>query len=169
MSRALPLLLVVLAGLGVVAGCARDNQLVDGGTLSFEIGGIPLRVSSGAARAEGNVLALYLTDQPDGCLAVTQVPVGMATIFVLRVAPMLDGTRAAMVAPTVVVPGPGQASGKVVAQTGGVQTAGYDASSGTVSWKENEDGTTTILALDVGFAGADGRIVATELTVPACP
>jgi hypothetical protein len=160
---------LVGAALLCVASCALDNRRpdVDGG-LDFDLGGIPFRIASGAARLEGQALALYLTDQPDGCLAITQIPVGPATIFTLRVAPELDGTRSASVVQRQIAPLPGQAMGGLATLTGGVPTGGLDAIDGTVTWRDNPDGTTTIVTLDVGFVGTPDRLRGAEWRIPAC-
>jgi len=158
-----------LAALALLAGCALNNMASDAdGGLDFDIGGIRLRVSSGTGRVMGGSLGLYLTDQPDACLAVTQVPVGMAVIFSLRVAPQGDGTKSASVVRGRIVPGPGEAVGEIRAQTGGVETASHEDIDGTVTWKDNDNGTYTIVSLDVGFDGSANRLRATELTVPPC-
>ena len=154
----------------LLAACARDNMLRDGAPgLDFTIGEIDFHVASGAARVEGSVLGLYLTDQPDACMAITQVPTGSYTVFGLRVASQVDGTRSATVIPSQTVPAPGQASGALDALTAGVRTDGHAAFDGAVMWKANQDGTTTILSMDVGFEGIGDRLQATMLTVPSCP
>lgn len=157
--------------LWLLAACARDNTLRDGGPddLDFTIGDIEFHVASGTARVEGSALGLYLTDQPDACMAIRQVPTGSYTVFGLRVAAQLDGTRSAIVIPSQVVPAPGQASGALDALTSGVRTGGHAASDGAVTWKANADGTTTILSLDVGFDGTSDRLQAAMLTIPSCP
>jgi hypothetical protein len=151
-----------------LAACARNHAAPDsdGG---LAIGGIPFRVASGTTRPDGAALGLYLTDQPDACLAITRVPVGAAVIFSLRVAPQADGTREALVVRGPLAPGPGEAVGGIRAQTSGVETAGYAALDGTVAWTANANGTTTIDALDVGFDGPPERLQATALTLPPCP
>src|SRR5688500_12726059 len=112
----------VLVALLVLVACARDNRLLDrDGGLDFVIGGIELRVSSGTALERGGELAFYLTDQPDACLAVTQVTAGVATILELRVAPQADGTTSAVVAPGGSTPGPGQAAGELATRSAGVE------------------------------------------------
>ncbi len=159
---------LAVAALALVAACARNNQLADGGDEDLDIGGIRFRVASGTARVEGSVLGLYLTDQPDACQTITHIPVGAATVFQLRVAPQPDGTTSALVVAGGAGPGPGEAVGAISTQTAGVETARRAAVDGSVSWQANEDGTTTIVAIDVGFNGATERLRAAELTVPAC-
>jgi hypothetical protein len=156
---------VWLVGLGVVA-CAKDNKSRDGGGLEFEVAGIHLRVGSGTWREEsgGAVLGLYLTDQPDACLAVTQVPVGMSTVLTLRVA----GEGEAVVLQRTGDPAAGEGTGVLRSATGATETAKVIAVDGTVSWRRNVDGTTTILSMDLGFADTDERIAATMLTMPRC-
>jgi hypothetical protein len=157
--------------LWLLAACARDNTLRDGapGPLDFTIGELDFHVASGAARVEGSVLGLYLTDQPDACMAITHVPTGNYMVFWLRVAPQPDGTQSATVMASPTVPLPGQASGALDALTAGVRTGGHPATDGTVTWKVNQDGTTTILSIDVGFEGTGDRLQAAMLTVPSCP
>ncbi|HKA90484.1 MAG TPA: hypothetical protein VKE22_22635 [Haliangiales bacterium] len=162
----------IAAALALALGaCALNNQLTDGGpgNLDFDIGGIRLRVASGTGRVSASVLGLYLTDQPDACLAITQIPVGAAVIFSLRVAPRTDGAKMATVIPGGGTPGPGQATGGITAQTGGVPTAYHGAVDGTVSWTANGDGSYTIVAIDVGFDGSTQRLQVGGWTVPSCP
>jgi len=149
--RLLPLLLL---------GCALDNTAPDGGAnLDVDIGTIHFHVASGAARTNGATLTLYLTDQPDGCLAVNNATQGTATIFWLRVPAQSTGSATV----------PGQAAGAIATATGGVQTAGYDAASGSVAWSANADGSYTLVALDVGFAGIADRLRVGGVTIPPCP
>ncbi len=138
------------------------------GPVDFTIGGLEFHVASGAVAMVGGVLTLYLTDQPDGCLAVTYTPVGRTTIFSLGVAAAADGTtRATVVAPKP-APAPGEAVGNLRRATGGVPDASLDAADGSVSWTANADGSVTIDSLDVGFAGASGRLTTGGLTIPRC-
>ncbi len=154
-----------------LSACALNNPLTDAGpgNLDFDIGGIRLRVASGTGWTTASGLGLYLTDQPDACLAITQVPVGPAVIFWLKVAPQTDGTKTATVVPGGVTPAPGQAVGGVTAQTGGVETAHHAAVDGTVTWATNADRSYTIVSIDVGFEGSTQRLQASGLTVPPCP
>jgi hypothetical protein len=152
----------------LLAGCALDNQLRDADAGIVTIGDLSFRIASGTARVEGATLGLYLTDQPDACLAISHVPVGRWTVLTLRVAPRADGATEATVVSVRPVPAPGEAAGGLTAQIGGETTARLDATEGSVVWKANADGTTTIVALDVGFGATSDRLVATDLTVPAC-
>ena len=139
-----------------VAGCALDNQAPDGGGgLDFKIGTIPFHVSSGAVWTAGTT-TLYLTDQPDACLAIAQVPIGKATFFALRVA---AGGGTAVIA---------AGQGEITVKTGGSDTAGYPVSDGTVTWAMNRDGTYALGALDVGFSGTSDRLRVSGLTLTAC-
>ena len=156
--------LVVLAA----AACALDNHARDGGNLDFVIGGVALRVSSGTARTEGGALALYLTDQPDACLAITQIPTGSSTVFKLVVSAGADGSTAAEVIAASGTPPPGRAVGALSVASGGTITGQRMATSGTVSWTPNPSGSTTIVALDVGFADTADRLSVAGLTVPSC-
>jgi hypothetical protein len=163
MARARVAVLLALCG-----ACALNNQLTDGGAqFIFDIGDIHFRVSSGTGRTASG-LTLYLTDQPDACLAVTQVPVGRATILSLKVAAQADGTPAANVVANVVTPGPGQAVGAIIVEEGGVEAERKAAVDGTIGWTANTDGTYTLVAVDIGFEGATGRVHVDSLTVPGC-
>ena len=154
----------------LLVACALDHHATDANDgLSFVIDGLPLRVSSGTAQAADYGLDLFLTDQPDACLAIKHQPVGAATFFRLRVAPQVAGTPAATVVPPQTVPAPGEAVGDLRVLTDGVPTDGRDAIDGSVAWTANADGTTTIVAIDVGFAGTADRLRAGSLTVPRCP
>jgi hypothetical protein len=136
--------------------------------VDFTIGGLAFHVSSGAVATAGGVLTLYLTDQPDGCLAIAFTPMGTATIFQLGVAAAADGTTSATVVAPKSAPAPGEAVGKLVRATRGVTDESFDAANGSVSWTANADGSVTIGSLDVGFAGAAGRLTTGGLTVPHC-
>lgn len=159
----------LVAALALLAACARDNQAPDGdgGTIP-SIGGIDFRIASGAARVANGVLGLYLSDQPDACLAITQVPVGMSTTLSMLVSPAGDGKTAVAIVPGLITPGPGQGIAEIAAQIGSRVTLSYDASNGTITWTANGDGSTTIDTLDLGFSGTSDRLVETGLTVPSC-
>jgi hypothetical protein len=162
-----------LALAAALAGCGSSPSggVPDAGgpPLEFAIGGLVFRVSSGTAVRTGGLLALYLTDQPDTCLAVSLVPVMTVTTFSLRVAAAADGTtRAAVVAPKP-APGAGEAVGGLVRATGGARSASLDAANGSVAWAENANGTVTITSLDVGFTGAADRLTTGGLSLPPCP
>lgn len=155
----------------LLAGCARNNTTRDGGVMEFDVDGIRLRLSSGAARDEGGgIVGIYFTDQPDACLAIKQVPAGLSTVLTLRVAPRGDGAMAAdVVARTGGDPAPGEAIGNLRVTSAGTETALRNAADGSVAWKKNDDDTTTVTALDVGFAGTEDRVTTSgELTIPAC-
>ncbi len=156
--------------LALAAACSGGGGPANGveGPVDFTIGGMEFHVRSGAAATVGGVLTLYLTDQPDGCLAVTYTPVGTATIFSLRVAAAADGTALAAVVAPKPVPAPGEAVGKLERATRGVPEATFDAADGSISWTANADGSVTIDALDAGFAGAAGRLMTGGLTIPRC-
>jgi hypothetical protein len=125
-------------------------------------------VSSGAAVTSGGVLGLYLSDQPDTCLAITLVPRGTATVFSLAVVPGSDGSTRAAVVPPKLAPGPGEAVGGIRRATGGVPDASLDAADGTVAWTTDASSFVTVTSVDVGFAGAAGRIATGPLTLPPC-
>jgi len=168
----MPTLRRARVALAVVAAACSGSGTGSGngvsGPLDFTIGGIAFHVSSGAVATVGGVLTLFLTDQPDGCQAITYTPVGTATIFSLGVAAAADGTTSATVVAPKPAPAAGEAVGKLVRATGGVSSARLDAADGSVSWKSNADGSVTITSVDVGFAGAAGRLTTVGLTVPHC-
>jgi hypothetical protein len=150
-----------LAALAILGACALDNQTPDGGgSLTVIIGSIVFHVGSGGvAMPSGQTLAFYLADQPDACLAVTQVPVGTATVFTATVG--AGGPSA------VVALGPG--AGALIAETGGTPTARYNIADGSVAWKLNADGSYQLEMLDVGFSGTSDRMRLADLTLPLCP
>ncbi len=161
---------LALALVALAAGCAVDHMATgDAGRLEFNIAGIPFVIASGGSRIEGTTLDLYLSDQPDTCLVTSQRPVGRTTILSLFVIPAADGTTAATITPNASSLAPGQASASLLVQVGGQKTGGADASDGTVTWTANADGSTTITAVDLGFAGTSDRLQTGGLTVPACP
>jgi hypothetical protein len=138
------------------------------GTLDFTVGDITFRASSGAAVTTIYGFALYLSDQPDACEAVSFVPAGVATTLVLRVAPQSGGVVQATVVGPKPVPAPGEATGGLVRAAAGVPLVAYDAADGTVSWTANLDGSVRLDAIDVGFAGVAGRVTAADLRLAAC-
>ena len=159
-----------------LAGCGDPDPSAmlrdDGGDdLEFTIGGRLFHVGSAAARVVNNVLSLNFTDQPDACLAVTQVPAGASTIFTLRVAAQGDGTgRADVIAPQdFTAPGPGQAMGKLYWQTGGTITTSLDTVNGSVTWTMNAGGSIDVAKLDAGFTGAPERVGISALHLALCP
>lgn len=142
----------------LLAGCALDHTSPDGGPgIEVTIGSISFRVASAGARASGGSLMIYLTDQPDACLATSQVPVGRATIFEVKVAPPSGGM-------VQIVPG----EADLTVQVSGVKSAGYDASDGSVTWAMNTDGTTGVALLDVGFEGTGDRLRLANLILLPC-
>ena len=152
--------------LALACGTSGSGRPFDGPDLA--VGSISFHLASGAA-VSGSPLKLVLSDQPDTCQALQHVSVQRSTTLSLKVLPAADGTtRATVVAKS--APGAGEATGALAQATGGVEGARYLAADGVVAWAAGGGGTTTITALDVGFAGASGRIaLATPVTVPACP
>lgn len=177
MLRPMPLRSSLLLLALTLVACGHDNaQLGDGGDpLDFVIRGIDLRVGSGTVRSSGGTLQLYLTDQPDACLAVTQTPTGAATFFSLRINPPTDGTTAAVIVAPKGTLAPGEAYGGVLRQLAGTTEANVATASGRVAWRVNPprtDGTSggyAIDTLDVGFEGTPERLTLGAVTVPACP
>jgi hypothetical protein len=139
----------------------------DVGPVDFNLSGMSFHISDGAAVNSGGALTFYLSDQPNACAAFRNVPVGTATTLSLRVVPQADGTtRASVVAKP--VPSAGEATGGIVRATGGVKNASLDASSGSVAWTLNSDGSYTLGGVDVGFAGTADRLVTWGLTLAPC-
>lgn len=139
-----------------------------GPPVDFTIGALAFHLSSGVTVAPaGGGMTFDLSDQADTCMALQLVPVQPEILFSLHVSLPTDGsTRATVV--TTPVPGPGQATGSITQSTGGNQDAQFAASDGSVSWTANADGSTTIDSIDVGFAGAAGRLTTYGLTLSAC-
>ena len=163
MSRALLLLLCCACGTSRPAGGPGDAGPVD-----FTIGSIALHAGSGAAVQSAGLLRLYLSDQPDTCAAIHAVPVMTATTFSLRITPPSDTTGRATVVPPKATPAAGEATGAIAVATGGVKKDGADATDGSVSWAVNTDGSVTLTSIDVGFAGASGRLATHGLLLAAC-
>lgn len=162
---------LITAAVLLAAGCGEsDNaQLAgDAGALDFPIGATTFHVGSGGTRTISGVLNLFLTDQPDTCLATSAVPRGRAAVFTLRVAPRADGTSSAAVVAQKALPQAGEAVGGITFQVGGAVESSYDAADGTVSWKPGAVGGTAISTLDVGFKDVTGRVVLGGWEVPAC-
>lgn len=148
-----------LAALALLGACALDHQAPDGGGApSVTIGSIRFNVGSGGvAMPSAQTLAFYLADQPDACLAATQVPVGMATVFTATVG--AGNPPAAL--------GPG--AGALTAETGGTTTARYLIADGSIAWRVNPNGSYQLDMLDVGFSGTSDRLQLADLTLPLCP
>ena len=149
----------------LACGTSGGGHPFEGG--DFQVGTISFHLATGGA-VSSTVLTLVLSDQPDTCLARTQVPVQRATMLTLKVVPAADGTMRAVVVAKF-APAAGEATGALSQATGGVEGARYDAADGSVAWAPGANGRVTITALDVGFTGASGRIVlAAPVTVPPC-
>lgn len=140
----------------------------DAGVVDFTLGAVALHLSSGAVRSSGPSLSFFLSDNPQTCQAITNVPNGLLTRLRLDVAPPLDGTARASVV-VAAQPGAGQAVGSVVQSLMGRVQATLTASDGTLSWTKNGDGTVTIDSIDVGFSGVSGRVATGGLILQACP
>jgi hypothetical protein len=110
---------------------------------------------------------LFLSDQPDTCAAINLTP-QRATVLELRVAPQAGGAALASVVPPKATPGAGEAVGALVSSAAGVPLESHDAGDGSVSWTAAGSGDVTVDAVDVGFAGAVGRVAAAGLHLPAC-
>ena len=152
--------------LALSCGTSGSGHPFEGG--DFQVGTLSFHLATGGA-VSSPVLTLVLSDQPDTCLARAHVPVQRATMLALQVVPAADGTtRAVVVAKS--APAAGEATGALSQATGGVAGARYTAADGSAAWTTGADGRVTITALDVGFAGASGRItLAAPVTVPTCP
>ncbi len=164
-------LLALAVATAMAAGsCGNPASARGSGNASdFVIGGIPFDLSSGAALAASGGWTLYVSDQVDTCLAVLQVPTMRMTLLELRVAPAADGTTVATVVPPKPTPAAGEAVGGITVRTGGTLNASLDAASGSVAWTANADGSVTVTALDVGFAGTADRLTTAGLHLRACP
>lgn len=134
----------------------------------FTVGDVTFRASSAGLERGADDFTLWLTDAPDACAAIVGTPIQTTTFWRLRVAPPAGGALAAAVVPPKVAPGPGEAVGRLEQRTGGVPGPGYDAASGSLAWTAAADGTVTVDALDVGYAGAAGRVTATGLVFRPC-
>lgn len=168
--------LAAAAALAAAACGTLGGAFPDGGQpVDFTIAGLTFHVSDGAVSTSGGNLVFYLSDQPDACLAVQLTPVGTAMLFTLVVSPPPGGTTSATVVPPVPAPplqpspAPGQAMGGLVQATGGFVKASVNAADGSVSWVANGDGSVTITAIDVGFAGTTDRLTTYSLRLRACP
>ncbi|MFT3916605.1 MAG: hypothetical protein QM704_21760 [Anaeromyxobacteraceae bacterium] len=160
---------LALAG-ALAAGCS--NPPVQGGPdgdLRFTVGGLELHAVSGAAVQTAYGLALYVSDQPDTCAAISAVPQTQWTLLALRVAPQAGGASQAVVTAPKAAPAAGEAVGAVTGYARDVATLGYDAADGSVAWTQASDGTVTLTAVDVGFQGAAGRVTGEGLVLKACP
>lgn len=143
----------------------------DGGpAVDFTVQGLQFHVSSGAAvTSSAGALTLYLSDQPNACDAIRNLPARTAIAFSLRVAAQADGTTRAAVVPRKAAPAAGEAMGGLSQTTGMTQNASIDAKDGAVAWTAQADGSVYISALDVGFAGTADRITTGQLTLARCP
>src|SRR5260221_784006 len=150
----------------ILAACDTPGRDTGGTRVDFVISGITFHASSGAAVSASATLSLYLSDQPDTCLALSLIPVGTAITFSLHINPPTDGTtQATVVAKT--TPAPGEAIGNLQRATGGKPDATITAASGSVSWTANSDGSVGITSLDVGFTGTTDRLTTSGLTLAA--
>ena len=149
-------------------GTARRGPSDGGPKVDFEIGSLSFHISSGAVVSSGGTLTFYLSDQPDTCQAIVNVPVGAAITFSLRIAPPIDGTtRATVVAPKP-APAAGEAVGGLTRATSGVKNASLDALDGSLAWTANNDGSITITSIDVGFAMTADRLTTGGLSLLPC-
>ncbi|MFO0583441.1 MAG: hypothetical protein U0229_14315 [Anaeromyxobacter sp.] len=160
---------LALAGV-LAAGCS--NPPVQGqadGDLRFTVGGLELHAVSGAAVTTAYGLALYVSDQPSTCDAISAVPQAQWTLLSLRVAPQASGATTAAVAAPKAAPAAGEAVGAVARYARDVATLAYDAADGSIAWTQAADGTVTLTAIDVGFQGASGRVAGQGLVLKPCP
>lgn len=135
---------------------------------TFTVGGITFHVASAGLERGAADVTLWMTDAPDTCAAIIGTPVQTTTFWKLRVAPAASGPTAAVVVPIKLAPSPGEAIGRLEQRTGGVAGLGYDAASGSLSWTAAADGTVTVDALDVGYAGTADRVVGSGLIFRPC-
>jgi hypothetical protein len=142
----------------------------DAGQVDFTIGTLPFHLSSGAWWTCGTELSLFVSDNTDTCLAISnQVANLPVTRLRLDISPPLDGTTVATVVPQP-IPAVGQASGNLNKSLLGTVQTTISASDGSVSWTASTDGSGTyvINALDVGFTGATGRVTTGGLLLQPC-
>ncbi len=136
----------------------------------FYVDGVLLTASSGAAVPTATGYALYISDHADTCTDVMAVPQQTLTLLTLKVTPA-GGTNAATVgAPIDALPAAGQGYGELTVTTKGVaNVTPKDTSDGSISWSVGSDGSVTIEAMDLGFAGTTDRIQASGLFLRHCP
>ena len=165
MRGAAALLLLSCSCLAGGAGAPDGGPLVD-----FTIHGLQFHVSSGAAvTSSAGALTLYLSDQPNACDAIRNLPARTAIAFSLRVAAQADGTTRATVVPRKAAPAAGEAVGGLSQTTGTTGNASIDANDGAVAWIARADGSVFISTVDVGFAGTADRLTTGQLTLARCP
>lgn len=150
-----------------LAGCGPGPEVAPAGP-TFTVGAITFRAGSAGVERQGGQLVFWLTDTPDTCQAIVGTPVQTTTFWRLRVAPPSSGATAASVVPPKLTLAPGEADGRLEQRTGGVAGTGHDAADGTISWTGGAAGPITVDALDVGYAGAAGRVTAAGLVFRAC-
>ena len=161
--------LAAAAALGaLLAACGTGGTDPAAPPLRFTVGTLDFSPVSGGVVRSGGQLEIYLSDQIDTCLAVAHTPVGTATYLRLVVAPPTSGPQVAAVVPPKPVPAPGEAVGALEQFTGVVAGTAYPASEGTLGWSGGASGDVILETIDVGFAGAAGRITASGLRLTAC-
>lgn len=151
-----------------LAGCGAGPVVGSQVGPTFTVGTLTFRVASaGVVRGAGE-LTLWLTDQPDTCLAIVATPSGTATYLSLRVAPPASGPTAAAVVAPKAFPAPGEALGRLERRQAGVPGAAYDTADGSLAWTANQDGSLALDAFDVGFSGAAERMTGGGLLLRPC-
>ena len=161
-------LAAALLALGA-SGCGKGGSDPGGAPLEVTVGGKALQLVSGGVFRTNGQLRIHLTSSLDSCAAVNAIPVMTTTYLSFTVQPPTAGALAAAVLETANALQPGQATGRIQQQTGGAVTwAGFAASDGTLRWSGGATGDLTLEAIDVGFAGAAGRVTATGLLLRAC-
>jgi hypothetical protein len=172
MVQSMTLRLALFIAAALVSACNDGGPfLADGGQPAFDvtIGGVEFQANSSAAVLFGNVFTVLLTDQPNACQAYGHIPQQVWTTLTMHLAPSADDSSTANVVPPKPVPGPGQAVGVLVrAIADRPPVASFDMIDGTVVWTGNIDGSVTITAMDVGFAGTPDRLVTGGIIVPSC-
>jgi len=158
-----------LCALVLAAGCG--NPPVGGqgdGNPRFTVGALELHAVSGAAVQTAYGWALYLSDQPDTCEAIAFVPQAQWTLLELRVSPQAGGANQASVVAPRATPAAGEAVGALTRFAVADVVLAYDAGEGALAWSAAADGTVTVTSIDVGFAGAAGRVAAEGLLLQPC-
>jgi hypothetical protein len=166
-----PALAAVLTAAVALSACSTPATPADFGSgqkVDFTIGGITFHAASGGHLVAGAVRRLFLTDTSDTCSTIGGVPRMRTTTFELQVAATASGATTASVVAPKLVPGPGEAVGSIKVTVGTTTETSMDASDGTVSWTASTDGTVTITAIDVGFAGTGDRLTTGGLVLLDC-
>lgn len=170
-TRSLAAVLAVPCAVAVLAtACGGGGTAAVTPIVEVTVGALRLEAVSGAAvAAAGGGYTLWLSDQPDTCLAIQAQPRGVATYLRLAVAPATGGVNEATFVAPVASPAPGTAVGRLLELTGGAPGTSYDAApGGSVRWTPHADGSVTLDAVDAGFVDQAARATFGGVTLRAC-